>query len=48
MMTVAPGSTAVITPVTSLASVTHWPAGTATSSLIGTPTNPAASGLRSR
>jgi len=47
-MTVASGSTAATAPATSLASRTHCGAGTETSSLIGTPRNPAASGCRSR
>ena len=46
--TLAPGSTSATTAGTEDASRTHCAAGTETSSLTGTPRNPAASGCRSR
>src|SRR4029077_9598114 len=48
VMTQAPGSPSATTAPTSAASRTHCAAGTETSSLTGTPRNPAASGWRSR
>jgi hypothetical protein len=48
VITRAPGSAAPTTAATSDASRTQCAAGTETSSLIGTPRNPAASGWRSR
>jgi hypothetical protein len=48
VMTTAAGSTAVITAAACDASRTHCAAGTETSSLIGMPISPAASGCRSR